>query len=625
MTIDLSMLLAGLLGIGFLCQWLAWRVRVPAILFLLLSGLALGPIAHIIDPDQLLGDLLFPVVSLSVAVILFEGSINLRFAELSDIGRAVRGLVSYGAVVASLGLALAAHWLAGLDWSLAFLFGALTCVTGPTVVMPMLRAVRPNRRISNLLRWEGIVIDPLGALFAVLVFEAIVSQLAEGETHPVLVFLQTVAIGAAVGVAAALALAALLRRQLIPEYLQSYAALAAVLAAFALAEFGAHESGLLTVTVMGMMLGNARGIHIDTILHFKEHLSTLLVSILFILLAARLMWPLPAATLWAGVLVYLAAQFVIRPVSVWISTLGSSLSWQERVLVAWISPRGIVAASVAALFALKLSALGLPGAETLVPLVFLLIIATVVVQSATSRTLAKALGVAEPEPKGVLIFGANRVAREVAVALKAQGIQTLVADDDWDGIRAARMLGLATWFGNPNSQHAERNLDLTGLGRLLAMSSQRESNVLACLHYRSEFGRNRIYRLRNLGPSERSQRASFSDTLLAPALFSEDMTLSHFNDRLDAGWRIRTTQLSDTFGWSEFVARYGNEAHLLFALTDKGVLRPASSRRVPEPRTGWTVIALTPPVDSNSQATNGENQANPEAPPVPKQARNDKA
>lgn len=598
MTIDLGVMLAGMLGIGFLCQWLAWRVRVPAILFLLLVGLALGPIAHLVDPDRLLGDLLFPMVSLSVAIILFEGSINLRLSELPGIGRAVRGLVSYGAVVALLGLALAAHWLAGLSWPLAFLFGALTCVTGPTVVTPMLRAVRPNRRVANLLRWEGIVIDPLGALFAVLVYEAIVSQHAQGRA--LMVFLQTVLVGAAVGVVAAWALAALLRRQYVPEYLQSYAALAAVVVAFALANVVAHESGLLTVTIMGIMLGNARGIHIDTILDFKEHLSTLLVSLLFIVLAARLMWPLPRQTLLAGLAVYLAAQFVVRPVSVWIATLGSALSWQERVLAAWISPRGIVAASVSALFALRLSELGMQGAEALVPLVFLLIIATVIVQSATSRPLARVLGVAEPEPHGVLIFGTNPAALEIAAALHAQDIATLVADDNWDGIRAARMRGLRTWFGNPASQYADRNLDLGGLGRLLAMSSHREANTLACLHYRGEFGRGRVYRLRNLTPSERRERASFSDTLLAPALFGDDMTLSRFTALLEEGWRLRTTALTETYGWPEFVAQHGGEAYLLFALTDKGVLRLASSRRMPEPRSGWTVTALTPPAPAET-------------------------
>ncbi|MGB8378191.1 MAG: sodium:proton antiporter, partial [Rhodanobacteraceae bacterium] len=411
MTPPIGLLLAAILALGFLAQWLAWRVQLPAILFLLLVGLLLGPVFGVLDPDPLLGDLLFPVVSLSVAVILFEGSVNLRFSELAGIGHAVRGMVTYGALIAVACLSLAAHWLAHLRWELAFLFGALACVTGPTVIAPMLRTVRPNRRISNLLRWEGIVIDPLGALIAVLVFEAIVSR---EQGHSLWVFLSTVGCGAATGIGAALILGFLLRRQYVPEYLQAYATLALVLGAFSLSDALARESGLLTVTFMGIVLGNMRDVHIDDILDFKEHLSTLLVSMLFVILAARLQWPLPEGTLLAGFAVYLAAQLVIRPLSVAVAALGSSLEWRERALVAWIAPRGIVAAAVSALFALKLQELGVPGAERLVPLVFILIIATVIVQSATSRSLAKLLGVAAPDPDGVLVFGANIVARTVA-------------------------------------------------------------------------------------------------------------------------------------------------------------------------------------------------------------------
>jgi len=181
MTIELGLMLTGMLGIGFLAQWLAWRVKLPAILFLLLAGILLGPVSHVLRPDQMLGDLLFPIVSLSVALILFEGSLTLRFHELPGIGRAVRGLVTYGAIAALLMLAVAGHYLAGLSWPIALLFGALTCVTGPTVIAPMLRTLRPNARIANTLRWEGIVIDPLGALFAVLIYEAIVSH-QQGHT-----------------------------------------------------------------------------------------------------------------------------------------------------------------------------------------------------------------------------------------------------------------------------------------------------------------------------------------------------------------------------------------------------------------------------------------------------------
>jgi len=592
MTIELGLMLAGMLMIGFLAQWLAWRVRLPAILFLLLAGIVLGPVSGVLDPDKLLGNLLFPIVSLSVALILFEGSLTLRFHELPGIGKAVRGLVSYGAVASLLLLALAAHLVAGLAWPIALLFGALACVTGPTVIAPMLRTLRPNARIANTLRWEGIVIDPLGALFAVLIYEAIVSH---QEGHTLGIFVATVACGVVIGAFTAWLMAFFLRRQMIPEYLQNYAVLASVLLAFSVSNALTHESGLLAVTIMGIALGNIRGVHIDDILDFKENVTTMLVSLLFILLAARLHWPLPEGMLGAGIGLFVIAQLLVRPVTVAISSFGSSLSWRERVLIGWVAPRGIVAASVSALFALRLDALGVAGADALVPLVFTLIIGTVILQSATSRPLAIWLKVAEPEPSGVLVFGSDGVARAIGKVLSEAGFRVVLADDDWDGIRQARMDGLATFFGNPASPHAERHLDLTGIGRLLAVSTHRERNSLACVHYRQEFGRNKVYRLRNLTPQENTDRAALSGSLLAPPLFDEEMTHRRFADMLESGWRIKSTRLSATFDWPHFIEQYGSNTVLMFGVEEKGALRVASTKRELEPRPGWTVIALVPP------------------------------
>lgn len=592
MAIDLGVVLTALLVVGFLAQWLAWRMRLPAILFLLLIGIALGPATGLFNPDKVLGEFMFPAVSLAVALILFEGSMTLRFSELRGIGRAVHGLVSYGAVLALLLLAAAAHWIAGLRWEIAFLFGALTCVTGPTVITPMLRTLRPTSRIASALRWEGIVLDPLGALFAVLVFEAIVSH---QQGHSIAVFAATIGIGAGIGLAVAAALGFLLYRQLIPEYLQAYGTLIAVLGAFTLSNRLANESGLLAVTIMGIALGNVRRIHIDDIMDFKEHLSTLLVSMLFVILAARLHWPLPPGMLVAGILIFVVAQFLIRPVSVLVATLGSGMTWRERALVGYVSPRGIVAASVSSLFALRLGELGVPGADALVPLVFILIIATVVLQSATARPLARWLKVAAPDPNGVLIYGSDEVARGVGKALADQKFQVLLVDDDWGGISAARMTGLATFYGNPTSQHAALHLDLSGIGRLLAMSPRREMNSLACMHYREEFGRERVYRLRVLAPEESGNRAAFAGSLRAKALFGNDMTYSRFNDLLAAGWRIKSNALTDTFDWPAFVTQHGEDTVLLFGIEPNGKLRVASNRRKTEPRTGWTVIALVPP------------------------------
>ena len=594
MTLELGLMLAGMLGIGFLAQWLAWRVKLPAILFLLLAGIVLGPLLGVLQPDKLLGDLLFPIVSLSVALILFEGSLSLRFHELPDIGHVVRGLVTYGAIVALLMLAAAAHYVAGLSWEISLLFGALTCVTGPTVIAPMLRTVRPNSRIANVLRWEGIVIDPLGALFAVLAYEAIVSH---RQGHTIGVFLGTVICGAAVGALAAWGLGTLLRRQLIPEYLQNYGALAAVLLAFSISNAIAHESGLLAVTIMGIALGNMRHVHIDDILDFKEHLTTLLVSTLFILLAARLQWP-SLGMLWAGFVVFLIAQLVVRPVTVFIASLGSSLTWRERALIAWVAPRGIVAASVSALFALRLSKLdNMSGADALVPLVFILIIGTVVLQSATSRTLGLWLKVVEPEPRGVLVFGSDHVARVLAKALADAGFRVVIADDQWNNVRIARMEGLTTFYGNPASHYAERNLDLSGIGHLLAMSTHSERNSLVCVHYRQEFGHSKVFLLRNLSNEESIGRAATAEGTVATALISDEMTHGKLDELLRLGWRTKSTKITVTFSWPHFVAQYGWQTMALFGVDEKGDLRIASASRPVEPKAGWTVIALVPPVE----------------------------
>ncbi|TAN03889.1 MAG: sodium:proton antiporter [Rhodanobacteraceae bacterium] len=599
MSIDLGVVLTLLLVVGFLAQWLAWRLRLPAILFLLLIGIVVGPATGLFDPDKALGDFLFPTVSLAVALILFEGSMTLRFSELRGIGGAVHGMVTYGAVLALLMLAAAAHWIAGVSWQIAFLFGALTCVTGPTVITPMLRTLRPNARIASALRWEGIVLDPLGALFAVLVFEAIASH---QQGHSLAVFGATIGIGAGIGLAVAAALGFLLYRQMIPEYLQAYGTLIAVLGAFTLSNKLAHESGLVAVTLMGITLGNLKHVHIDDIMDFKEHLSTLLVSMLFVVLAARLHWPLPPGMLLAGILVFVVAQFVIRPVSILAATLGSNLGWRERALLGYVSPRGVVAASVSSLFAMRLGALGMPGADALVPLVFILIIGTVVLQSATARPLARALKVADPDPDGVLIFGSDEVARRIATALAEHKFQVLLADDDWDGISAARMAGLATFFGNPTSQHAALHLDLTGIGRLLALSTRRELNSLACMHYRQEFGRERVYRLRVLAPEDATDRAAFAGSLRAKALFGGDMTHMRFAELLQAGWRIKSSALTDAFGWPAFVAQHGADSMLLFGVEPNGRLRVVSNRRKTEPKSGWSVIALVSPAPESAAA-----------------------
>ncbi len=597
-----------LLLIGFLCQWLAWRVQLPAILFLLVAGIVLGPATGLLDPDALLGEFLFPLVSLGVAVILFEGSLTLRWSDLRGVAPAVVNLVSIGALITLGVIAAAAHYLVGLSWELSLLFGALTCVTGPTVVSPMLRSVRPNARVANVLRWEGIVIDPVGALFAVLVFNWIALGLSRDTFGDALTtFALTTGIGAAFGLAGGVGLGTLLRWHWIPEYLQNYAALVAVLGVFTLSNAVSHESGLLAVTVMGMWLGNQADLHMDDILDFKEHLSTLLISLLFIVLAARLQWP-SSDLAFAGLTILAVATVIARPLSVLVSTLGSSLNWRERALIGWIAPRGIVAAAVSALFALKLEASGVPGADQLVPLTFMLIIGTVVLQSATARRLAIRLGVSQPSNLGVLIVGASPVARALGKALQQQKVEVVLADDDWMAIRAARMEGLGTYFGNPVSEHADVHLDLTGIGTLVAASTRREINTLACVRFEPAFGRDRIFRVRILAPGE-APKQSISGTIKGRTLFGVGVTQRMIEERLAKGGKVRSTRLTEAFGWKDYRKMHGDRGLLLFAVDERGSVRfaPADGELTPKP--GWSVTVLTDPGDVMS--AQGESAAVP--------------
>ncbi|HCL41043.1 MAG TPA: sodium:proton antiporter, partial [Pseudomonas sp.] len=274
-----ALTLSGVALVSLVCQLTAWRLRLPAILFLLLAGILLGPVFGLLQPDVFLGDLLFPLVSVCVALILFEGSLTLKFEQLKETGSVVRRLVTVGALVTWGVITAACHWLIELDLALSALFGALVVVTGPTVVVPMLRTLRATQRISKVLRWEGILIDPIGALLAVLVYEWIVAQSAGGNgfSAGLWIFVEVIAVGAIAGAAGGALMATALRRHWIPEYLEVLASLALVLVAFTVSNELVHESGLLTVTVMGIWLANAKGVDIEEILVFKEHLSVLLI------------------------------------------------------------------------------------------------------------------------------------------------------------------------------------------------------------------------------------------------------------------------------------------------------------------------------------------------------------
>ena len=583
-------------GIGvaaMACQWLAWRLKLPAILFLLLTGILVGPVLGWLDPQALFGPLLMPLVSLAVALILFEGSLTLHLSEWREIGSVVHRLVTVGALSTWAIITLATHWLLGFDWLLALLFGTLTLVTGPTVIVPMLRVVRPKASIATILRWEGIVIDPIGALLAVVVYSFIISHASgDGLSHSLITFGGVILCGSVFGIAGGWALGQVLRRQWLPEYLHSLATLAAVLGIFIASNQIMHESGLLAVTLMGMWMANMKGVDVRPILHFKENLSVLLISGLFILLAARLDLNAMIALGPVVLVLLLIIQFIARPVNVLLSTFGSKLNWRERALLAWIAPRGIVAAAVSAIFAIRLDEAGHDGALLLVPLTFAVIIGTVVVQSATARPLARLLKVAEPPPSGFLIVGANGPARALGKALQQLGSRVLLTDSNWENIRAARMENLPTYFGNPTSEHAESHLDLVGLGHLLALSPSGELNTLAITRFRHEFGPHRVFALANSQDSRRSDKHRPSHEHRGQTLGKPALTYSQLITELNQGAEIYSTHLTENFSWEDYKALHGERATLLFARDSNGWVHVVTPQSEIKPEAGWTLLAL---------------------------------
>lgn len=563
----------------------------------------MGPVLDWLDPEALFNQLLFPIISLSVAVILFEGSLTLEFKELKEHGRMVRNLLSIGMLVTWVIATLASKWALGLSWEIATLFGAIVVVTGPTVIMPLLRVVRPKANLSNILKWEGIVIDPIGALLAVLVFEFIVSGKSGALGHTLWTFSSTLVLGIMLGGISGWLLGMALRQHWLPQFLQNAGSLTFMLGIYALSNSLQHESGLLTVTVMGIWLANMRGVPVDDILEFKESLSVLLISALFILLAARIEINSIVELGWGPVWVVLALIFIARPLSVWLSARGTSLSWQEQAFLSWISPRGIVAAAVSALFAFQLENHGYSDAAILVPLVFLVIVTTVILQSLTALPVAKWLNVTEPDSRGFLFIGANQVTREIAKALIKRDIPVMLSDTSYENIRLARMENLPVYFGNPVSEHAENHMDLTGISNVLAISPYRQLNTLATFHFLDLFGKGHVF---GLSDGQSGQRAShqFSEKFRETrTLFGDKVTYAMLASQLSQGATIRTTQLTSEFSLENYRKQHGSRLLVLFVITPQGKLSPVAADREIKAEEGYELISMIRPEPDETAAT----------------------
>jgi NhaP-type Na+/H+ or K+/H+ antiporter len=597
LTEEILIYLSSILVLGIAGQWVAWRLGLPSILILLIFGILAGPVAGLLDPDQIFGPLLLPLVSFSVAVILFEGGLNLKISELREIGAVVRNLITVGVLVTWILSATAAHLILGLDISIAVLFGSILVVTGPTVILPLLLHVRPSGRVGNIVKWEGIMNDPIGAMLAVLAFQAILTGGAEGTASAIFIgIMKTIFIGFLTGVAGATLIVSFLKRYWIPDYLQNPGALMLVVAVFTVSEQFQIESGLFAVTVMGVVLANQKDVAVKHIIEFKENLRVLLIASLFIILAGRLSladleYIDGYSLLFLGVL-----MIIVRPAAVILSTWGARLRWEELVFLSWMAPRGIVAASVSSVFALRLTEAGFAQAEVLAPLTFFVIIGTVAVYGIGAVPLACWLGLAQTNPQGVLIVGANPWAQEIAGALQRAGAEVLVVDSNYSQISQAYEVGLSTYHGNIMADHVLEEIDFGGMGYLMALTSNDKANSLACFHLSEVFGRANVYQLPPVMEAYRGKEVVQPAHLRGRFLFGREVTHSYLAQRLEAGSKIEIFKLKEGFDYGDFRGCFGKAAIPMFLLGEGGNLRvfTVEENRF-TPRPGETLVALINP------------------------------
>jgi NhaP-type Na+/H+ or K+/H+ antiporter len=592
MNEELLVGLASVVALGISAQWLAWRTKLPAILVLLLFGIIAGPVTGFLNPDNLMGDLLSPFVSISVAIILFEGGLSLRMEEFRKIGAVVLKLITVGILITWVLAALAAYYFLGLGIEIAVLFGAILIVTGPTVIIPLLRQVRPTERVASVIKWEGIVNDPIGAMMAVLVFEIILAGGFESISGSAgMVIVTTIVDGSFFGALGAGIMYLTLKKHWIPDFLQNPVTLMIVISVFTASNILQHESGLLAVTVMGILLANQKNVRVKHIIEFKENLQVLLISTLFILLASRLTINDLSYFNWNAILFLAALFFVVRPVSIYISTIGTRISFKEKTFIAWMAPRGIVAAAISAIFALRLEQEGYAEASQLVPYTFIVIIATVTIYGLSAKPVARLLGVAKAEPHGVLLVGAHEWTRMLAQTLKDLGFKVLVADSNWENISKARKSGINTYYGNILSEYAMDEIDLDGIGLLMALTPNDEVNSLAALHFAEIFGSSGVFQLAASASSKRRQNDT-TDFLGGRTLFSTDANFEYINNFVLKEVKVSTTPITDEFSFKEYQNLYFENSIPIFVHRGDLVL-PFSLDNPPSPQPGDSIIALT--------------------------------
>ena len=582
--------LVGAIGVG--SQWIAWRLRMPAIVLMLVAGILIGPVLGIFDPARDIGPLMGPMISSAVAIILFEGGLSLNFHTLQDAVGGVRRLVYIGAPLGWLMSALSLHYVAGLSWSSSAVFGGIMIVTGPTVIAPLLRTARLSRRPATLLQWEAILNDPIGALAAVLAFEVVIAlNTATTASEAMLELLIGAAVATAAGVAAGIGLSRAFKRGWVPEYMKVPVLFALLLGVFAASDSVLHESGLLAVTIMGIVIANSKLPSYEEMRRFKEHATVLLVSGVFILLAAGLDVEALSNLDWRAAVFVAVVVLVARPATVFISLIGSGIPFREKLLVALTGPRGVVLVAVAGLFGERLLSLGFEDAALIAPLAFALVAVTVVVNGFTLAPFARLLGLTGADTPGVVIIGGSDWTTQLAEVLKKVDIPVLMTDPNFIRLRKARAAGIDTFSGDILSEAAEQRVELVSYATLIAATENDAYNTLVTTDLAPEFGRENVFQV--MREKSESSRHQLPRTLGGRPL-GLDATHTELRQLVAEGWQFRSTRLSEEFTLEDW-RNESPDARLLAQITTGGEIKFMRKNEEFKGGAGIQVIALRPP------------------------------
>ena len=594
-TLLFEITLIGLLGIG--SQWAAWRYRMPAIVVMSLAGLLVGPIFGLINPENDFGDIYSPIISVAVAIILFEGSLNLSFKELRGLGKPVFRISSVGAFIAWILGSLTAHYIAGLSWAVAFVIGGLFIVTGPTVILPLLRHSKLKPRPAKILKWEGIIVDPIGALLAVFAFEIIAFITASNpDGTKLLMFFAASFFAIILGWAFGRGLGWMFETGHIPEFLKSPAVIVTVIICFTAADVVMHETGLLSVTAMGITLANMGISSISDMRHFKENVSVLLISTIFIMLTASLDLNTLFHIFSPNIIGYvLLMMFVVRPLSIFLSTIGTKLSFNEKALVGWIAPRGIVALTVSGYFATILLDAGYEDAQILTTLTFALVFFTVVAHGFTIRPLAKKLGLSLEGNPGALIVGSNPFTVGLANSLSKADIPVLIVDSSFRNLRRAREANIPFYHGNMLSEQTEYNLDTIPYEYLIAFTDDHAYNSLICTTFMPEYGRTNVFKVSPFNQTNGEFASGVVSKVGGRILFDKKFSMDDLLDKINNGYVFRITNLTQQFNYEQYVAEKDNSTVFLYLIKPSGQLKFYSEEMKTAPQIGDKIISLTPP------------------------------